>query len=314
MPTAIVFANYIIAKRKGPPMLAMLRYLCLFAAFSLTAWQPASAQDRIAGTISFDGRSVPLTHVHVRQTQPSPTGDGVPQTIVLITDRAAPPQIAASKQAYYTAARAGEITGLLLIFSQPEAKPRLTVFAPGGRLVDTSVPDIFERVTLLELQRDAGSVTGRLTTAEPLEFDYTDPVAAGPDTLVIDVTFAAAVAPVVGPDEVLTGASARQSEAALAAQAFVRMVKQGKASEVLAATAARHPLRAALASGAGEDVLADMGRWLPDADSFLAGVDRVTRYGNLAAVTSKDPEGSSTVWLERGESAWMVADAPIADD
>lgn len=102
----------------------------------VTAWgiitSPASAQGTAEGTVSYDSDRVKMTAAYARETRPSPTSDQPPPVVVLVTDRPAPAEIVASRQAYYAAARAGQIRGFLIVFETPSDKPRLAIFAPGG--------------------------------------------------------------------------------------------------------------------------------------------------------------------------------------
>ena len=297
-----------MTKTFNPAFAAIVGFLALGIA------RPALADGTVSGEIRYDGQPVAVTHVYARETRSSPGEDQPPRIIVLMTDRAAPTEVIASKQAYYAAARSGPLRGLVLTFEKPSDNARAAIFAPGGAYDDTTVPGIFEDITLTGTSRVNGMIGGHLKTTKPIEFDLDADSAPSPLTYEIDVRFSAPVVPASRPDAVLTGAAARGSEQAAAALAALKLVRTGTLAEVMAQLAPGHPLREGLDGGQGTALLELARAVLPDPATFLATVQRIEVYGDEAIVSATDVEGRSTVALRRADGTWKLARTPIADD
>src|SRR5689334_12804463 len=95
--------------------MSVLARLVLGLMLAFAAAVPALAQNSVSGTMQLDNETVTLTHVYARQSVPSPSDARPGHIIILMTDRPAPPEIRASRQAYYAAAREGRIRGALLV-------------------------------------------------------------------------------------------------------------------------------------------------------------------------------------------------------
>jgi hypothetical protein len=258
---------------------------------------PASSQGTVDGTVQYGSEIVPMSHVYARETRPSATDDSGPQTVILITDRIAPAEVAASRSAYYTAARLGQLRGLLLSFEPPREGARLAILAPGGGADDTSVPDVFDRIELTDLIREGGWVSGHLRTREPVRF--TGGETEEPATYTIDLRFRVPVAPAPQPTETLTGEAARSSAQAAAAVRSLNLIRTGTPAEVQASLYPDHPAWDGLGSEQSAAILAAMRERLPAPDAFRASIQRVIVYGDEAVVVAHDADGARTVSLRR---------------
>ena len=272
----------------------------------------AEAQGTVQGTVRYDDEAVAMTHVVARQTRPSPTSEEPPHTVVLITDRAPPPAVAGSRQAYYAAAREGRLHGLLIVV-EPSG-PRLHLFAPGDAVASTSVPDIFRRVQLDDFVHADGWISGHLRTSEPGEFELQGPNPQGPSTYSLDIRFRAPVAPGPRPTETLTGEAARNSPLAEAAARALDTVRTGSLADLRASLHPSHPFRDSLEGEQAEAILAMARDMMPAPAEFRASIERVIVYGDEAVVAARDAEGWSSVSLRREGGVWKLADAPIAND
>ncbi len=177
----------------------MHRFLAILAMIFLLP-AAAAAQNMVEGTLRLDERLVPLTHVYARETRPPPTRDEGPNIIILMTDRPAPPRVIATSQAFYRAAEAGTIGGVLLMLEGRDARPRVVIAAPGGGRSDTILPDSFERLALRDFARVGGTASGHIVSAEP---SYLDGGAPGtPDRASVDLSFRTVIAPAPQPSRV----------------------------------------------------------------------------------------------------------------
>lgn len=150
-------------------MRLLSRLMGLFAVFAGIAFSGAAfAQSTVEGTIAFDGRPVPMTHVYARQARGWSTSDEPGHVKILISDREAPGRVATSQQAYYEAARTAQVQGLILNL-EAAGRVRLVIFAPGGNMDDTFVPDVLSQLELTDFVRQGDWVSGRLRTTQPRE-------------------------------------------------------------------------------------------------------------------------------------------------
>lgn len=268
---------------------------------------PALAQGSVEGSLELAGERVPITHVYAREGRPRP-GE-TPHVIILMTDRPAPPEVAASRRAYHAAASEGRIRGALLVL---EPDPRFVLFAPGGAYVDTAVPDIFDRLTLSDLRRENGAVSGHLRMSEAGELDYGE--AGAPASYRIDLRFTAPIAPAPQPREVLTGAAARSSPQAAMALRGLEIIRTGSLDEMRAAFHPDHPVSTLPSGDEAVAILEAARRFLPAPDTFLQSIESITVYDDAAMVFARDRDGDSRVYLRRDGDAWKFVDAPIAND
>jgi hypothetical protein len=280
-----------------------------------TAWlilagaAPAPAQGTVEGSLELAGERVPISHVYAREGRPRPGSGEPPDVIILMTDRPAPPEVVASRQAYYAAASTGRIRGALLVL-QPD--PRFVLFAPGGSRVDTAVPDRLERLTLAALRRENGTVSGHLRMSEAGELAYGQ--AGAPDSYRVDLRFSAPVAPAPQPREVLTGEAARNSPQAAMALRALRILQTGSVAELRAAFHPDHSIWI-MSSDDAAAILEIARLMLPAPETFLASIERILVYDDAALVVARDADGGGTiVSLRRDGDAWKFADAPIAND
>jgi len=290
----------------------LIRSLLAALLFGLPiASAPASAQGRVEGHVSYDSERVAMTHVYARQTR-SPIGRH-PHLIVLITDREASPEVIASRQAYYDAARNGRIRGLLLVFENASNEARLVLFAPGV-VEDTSVPDIFSRVALEEVRRSNGAVEGRVRSSQPLDFDPVAEVAGAPRTYTLDLRFSVPFAAAPQPSQVLTGEAARASPQTEAALEALQLIRTGTPEQVRARLLPNHPMWEGLAGRQAAAILAMAREMTPAPATFVRTVQRVVVYGDEAVVEARDSEGDSEVSLRREDGVWKLARSPIPND
>ena len=297
--------------RKDDAMLSwLIRGLtALLATFGAAA--AAAVPGTVEGTVHYDSNAVAMTHVVARETRPS--GTEPPQTVILITDRAAPAEIAGSRQAYYAAAREGRIRGLLIVIERPAEPPRLVIFAPGGGTDQTVLPDIFDRIELADFVRADGFVSGRLRSTEPREFNFGDDPNA-PQTYALDLRFRVPVTPAPRPTETLTGDAARRSPQAAAALRALQLIHSGSLAEIRAQLMPDHPMWEALGSGSAENVLRIARENLPRPATYLQTVQRVVVFGDEAVVHARDAEGDIDVSLRRADGEWKMARSPISND
>jgi hypothetical protein len=273
-----------------------------------------AAEPAIEGAISYDAQNVPMTYVSARETRPSPDGNIPSKTIILIADRPPPAGIAASRRAYYAAAREGRVRGLLIVLGPSASEAQLVIFAPGGGVGDVSLPDIFSRVELTDLTRQGGWVSGRLRTSEPGEFVGGGGGADEPASYSIDLRFRVAIAPAPVPSEILTGDAARRSPQASAALSMLQLLQTGSAAEIRARLNPNHPAWAGLGTAQAAAVLAAARAVLPSPTTFLQSIQRIVVYGDEAIILGRDGGGSNIVSLRRDAGEWKVADAPIPGD
>lgn len=274
----------------------------------------AVAQPAIEGTIRYGADSVRMTHVSARETRPSPGSADPPQIVILIADRPAPADVAASRRAYRAAATEGRIRGLLLVLRPPSSETQLVIFAPGGGVGDVMLPDPFARVELTDLTREGGWVSGRLRTVEPGEFEGGGGGSAEPANYSIDVRFRVAVAPAPAPSEILTGEAARRSEQAAAALRMLQLLRTASPAEIRARLHPDHPAWAALGNAQSAAILAMVRASLPSPAIFLQSIERVVVYGDEAVILGRDRGGANTVSLRREAGEWKLAAAPIPND
>ena len=294
-----------------------LRALLAFVAALLLQPGAAAAQATVAGTISYDDVSVPMTHVSARETRPSPHSDRPGDVVILIADRPAPAAIAASRRAYHAAAEDGRIRGLLIVLKPPPDENQVVIFAPGGGVADTRLPDPFERIALTDLVREGGFVSGRLRTAEPVEFVGGGAGPGEPVSYAADLRFRAAVVPAPRPTEVLTGEAARRSEQAAVAVEGLRLIHTASVAEIAQVRARLHPEHPpwpGLDSEEAEAILAVARQTLPSPAAFQQSIERVIVYGDDAIVVGRDSAGSSAVSLRRDGGEWKLAAAPLPND
>lgn len=269
----------------------------------------AQAQDSVTGTMQLDNETVTLTHVYARQSVPSPSDTRPGHVIILMTDRPAPPEIRASRQAYYAAAREGRIRGALLVL---EPDPRFVLFAPNGSYTDTAVPDVFDRIALSNLQRSATTVSGQLRTSEPGNLDFGEP--GSPATYRIDARFSAAITPAPQPQQTLSGDAARNTPQAAAAAESLRVIHNGTVADILAVLHSGYEMRAMLEGERSQEILQLARQMLPQPDRFLQTIQRMVVYDDLTIITADDGEGDVTVSLRRDGDSWKLARGPIAND
>lgn len=276
---------------------------------------PAAAQGTVEGAVTYDGRRVAMTQIYARETLRSPLDPSTapPQVLILIADRPAPAKVVASRQAYYDAARGGELRGFLLTLEAPDKPPRLAIFVPGG-YDDTSVPDIFEQIAVTELKREAGFVSGRLKSSEPREFKDEEARPDTPRAYTIDLRFRVPITPAPKATQLLSGEAARGSEQVTVAQRMLQLLRTGTTAQIKGELTADHPLAEALDSPDSRSMLATARRMLPAAATFPQTVERVVVYGDDAVVVAKDRDGGNSVWLRKVGAEWKVAPARISND
>jgi hypothetical protein len=146
----------------------------------------AFAQASVEGAVRYDTETVAMSQVSARETRPEATENEAPQVVVLIADRPPPPDVAKSKDAYYAAAHEGRIRGLLLVFKSDPNDTRLNIFAKGGASDDTGVPDVFGNVTLTDLVRQGGWISGHLKTNQPRDFESDRGDGSAPKTPLVE--------------------------------------------------------------------------------------------------------------------------------
>lgn len=290
------------------------QFLSFFIAALVFPLAGAVAQPAIEGTIRYDADSVPMTYVSARETRPSPDGNSQPQIVILIADRPAPADVAASRQAYYAAAREGRIRGLLIVLGPPSSEARLVIFARGGGVADVTLPDGFSRVELTDLNREGAWVSGRLRTTEPGEFESGGNGAGEPANYTIDLRFRVAIAPAPTPSETLTGEAARRSVEAAAALRTLQLLRTGSPAGVRERLYPNQPIWAALGTAQAAAILARVRRTLPSPARFLQSIQRVVVYGDEALIFARDGGGSTTVSLRRDAGEWKLAAPWIPND
>jgi hypothetical protein len=292
-------------------MRVLARLLFFLAPLLVVAVPPAAAQGMIEGTLQIGSDTVPLTHVYARESVPRPGSDEAAHVIILMTDRPAPPEVQASRRAYYAAAREGRIRGALLVL---EPDPRFVLFAPGGAQIDTEVPDVFERISLSDLRRDGASVSGQLQMTEADELPFGD----DGSTFIyrVDARFSAPVVAAPRATATLTGMAARDSPQAQAAERILEVIHRGSVAEVQRVLLADHPAWSQLGSGDVEFALAMMREFLPAPATFRQSIERITVYDDLAVISARDADGitTTTVSLRRVGDEWKMAQTPIAND
>jgi hypothetical protein len=269
---------------------------------------PAPAQGIVEGSLRLADERVPITHVYARESRPKPGSDEAPHVIILMTDRPAPPEIVASRRAYYAAAREGRIRGALLVL---EPEPRFVLFAPGGAYVDTAVPDFFDRLTLSGLRGENGTVSGHLQMSEAGDLD--DGEAGAPDSYRVDLRFSAPVAPAPQPGEVLTGDAARNSPQAAMPLRALQIIQTGSIADLRAAFHPDHPIWTMRDDDTAE-ILRMAREMLPAPDTFLQSIERILVYDDAALVIARDSDRETTASLRRDGDAWKFADGPIPND
>ena len=171
----------------------------------------------------------------------------------------------------------------------------MVILAPGGGVADTRLPDPFERIALTDLVREGGFVSGRLRTAEPVEFVGGGGGPGEPAHYAVDLRFRAAIVPAPRPTEVLTGEAARRSEQAAVAVAGLRLIHGASAAELAQLRARLHPEQPpwpGLDGDEAEAILAVARRALPSPAAFQRSIERVIVYGDDAIVVGRDSGGS----------------------
>jgi hypothetical protein len=290
------------------------RYLAAFIAALLFPLAGVIAQPAIEGTIRYDANSVPMNYVSARETRRPPDGDTPSEIVILVADRTPPADVAASRQAYYRAAREGRIRGLLIALRPPPDEARLALFAPGGGVGDVLLPDPFSRVELTDLTREGGWVSGHLRTAGPVEFEGGGGGADEPANYSIDLRFRVAVAPAPTPSAILTGEAAQRSEQAAAALRALELIRTGSPEEVRARLDPSHPAWAGLGTAQAAAILAMARRAMPAPATFLQSVQRVIVYGDEAIVVARDRDGRTMISLRRDGGQWKLAASSIPND
>jgi hypothetical protein len=292
---------------------ALARCFALFLTALVLLPGAAAAQGTVEGMLRLDDRAIPITHVYARETRPSPTDDQGPSIVILMTDRPAPAELVASRQAFYRAATAGTIAGVQLILEPRQDRTRVIVFAPGGARDDMMLPDVFDRLALRDLARAGGSVSAHLISAEPL--NLLDGAAESPQTYAVDLRFRTQVTPAPQPTRELTGDAARNSAPVAAATRALQVIHTGTLAEIRAQLSIDDPTGAQLAGPRGEEMLRIARQMLPTPAAYVPSVQRVIFYGeDEAIVVSREREGNSTVSLRRQNGVWKQMLTPIPND
>ena len=278
-------------------------------ASALLAAAPAVGQASVEGSVSYDGQSTPITHVSARHVErlPEMSGPNVsPRAIkILLADRNAPAEVAASESAFMEAATGGRIQGLVLLIDQPSNQWMiLSISRPGGDGTMASGgigPPGFE---LSDFQVRDNVVSGRVRTLEPQEFFPP----GNPSTYAFDIRFRAPVAPVVQPVQSLTGDAARRSPQADAVIGYFTMLRSGDLRRIRAEVDARSPLARQLPRDDGEAraMLAQARDYFPAEPAARASIQRVLVYAHHALVVMRSAQGGSLVTVEPAGAGWRV--------
>lgn len=287
----------------------LVRLLLGFAPWLLVAAAPGAAQGTVEGNLQLGDETVPISHVYARQARPSAASSEPGPVIVMLTDRAPPPEVRASRRAFSAAVREGRLRGALLLL---EPEPRFVLLAPGDIQVDTRLPDVFERLTLSDLRQENGTVSGRLQMTEPDEL----PVGDDGETFTyrVDARFSVPVEPAPRPTATLTGEAARSSPEAEAALRLLQVVHSGSLAEVQAAL---HPGHSSLRQLSGEEAqfaLAVAREFMPAPATFRQSIEQIRIYGDHAVLAARDGDVTTTIAIRRDGETWKLAEVPAAND
>ena len=275
----------------------------------ILAAAPVAAQGTVEGHLELDGERVPITHIYAREGVPSAASSEPGHVIILMTDRPAPPEVRASREAYYAATREGRIRGALLVL---EPEPRFALFARGGYYASTRVPDTFEELTLSGLRREGGTVSGRLQRSEPGELLFGS--GDGPTTYRVDLSFSAPIEPASRPAATLTGAAARSSPQAAAVTRALAAIHAGNVTEARAAFHPDHPAQDALRGEEAEEILARTSASLPPPATYLQLIREIRVYEDNAVIVAVDRGIDISFTVLRDGDEWKLDRVPIPND
>lgn len=283
------------------------------AAAALCLSTPAQAQNGVSGTMIVDRAVVLITYVSARVARTRPSSDEPGDIKILLLDRVPTPAVAASQQAYIAAGQGGELPGVLLSLRGNSSEGRLISFQ-GSAELDTSVPDIFQRVLLSDVIRQGRVISGRLHTVEPLEFDGGGGEAGDPRSNALDLRFRVDVEPAPLATATLTGADARRSAPVAAAIRSLHALHEGSAADFVREVEADHPLAAQFSSAPAPALLAMIRRQLPPPQAFAASVRQMILFNDEAIVSAGGGGDQITVSLRRRDGVWRLAPNPIPND
>ncbi len=284
----------------------------LLALASFAAPAPAQEAGKATGTLALDEQVTGLTHAYARELRDIPEMqlEGRPETqiVVILVDRALPPDAAGNDMAVSQLGLTGGARGVVLTFD-----PRSGQILSGRSVVSQAeAPQFFSNVgdpavamALSEnFKLDGDRVAARAFSPRPNEVLSMD--GSGPSSWRFDATFEAPVAPAPPLTATLEGEAARSSGPGQAVARFIEAVATADMDGVLAGTVAEHPARTMLTpEGMAQmkDMLLASGA---DPAAFLAGLGKVYVYGDHAVVLITEGNGWTTMPVLREGDAWKL--------